>query len=308
MARDARFIGPVDRLLYLRSTMNATALSADDLYAMAQHLEERFFRKGSLLLSEGNYTDRIFLLVEGTVALRRGGRTYRVITPPGTAGLLAALSRNPIGTEARAEDDCLVLEMSIDDLYNSLEDSFDFLMSLIRAFTRDTAELQRRLELSGKLIRDEPVITPYPERPLDLVQRLVIIGRGGPFQNASLNALAEVAEKAAEVRLEAGTTLWREGDFSEYGINIVHGIVRCTGDDGRREFRMGPGSVIGTLETLGQLPRGYTAVAESRVVALRPNIEVLLDTLEDNVKLGRSFLAFLAGALDRLYERTAEQP
>ncbi|HMJ12523.1 MAG TPA: hypothetical protein VK524_13960, partial [Polyangiaceae bacterium] len=218
---------------------------------------------------------------------------------------LAALSRNPAGTEARAEEDSLTLEMSIDDLWNVTEESFDLLVALLRQLTREMAEVQRRMEVSGTLLRDEPLQTPYPERPLDLVQRLVVLRRGGPFQNASLNALAELAERAVELRLDPGTVLWREGEKSEFGLNIVHGVVRCEGDGGRRRFRMGPGSALGTLETIGQLPRSYEATTETPLVALRGNMEIVFDTLEDNAELGRAFLGFLAGALDKLYERSA---
>ena len=103
MANDARFISPIDRILYLQSSANLGALPADDLYTMALNLTERYFKKGSVLLSEGQVTGRIFFLVEGLVSLRRAGRVYRTLAPPATAGLLAALSRNPAGTEAYAE-------------------------------------------------------------------------------------------------------------------------------------------------------------------------------------------------------------
>ncbi len=305
MPRDARFIGPVDRILYLQSTANLGDIGPEALYALAHRLQERFFKKGSLLLEEGKLCDRVFLLVEGRVSLRRTDRTYRTLSPPGSAGLLAALSQNPAGTEARAEDDCLVLEMTIDDFWNATEDSFELLMSVIRQLTRQTATLQRDLERNGLLPRDKPIETPFPERPLDLVQRLVVLRRGGPFQNASLNPLTELAERAVELRLEPGTVLWREGEPSDYGVNIVHGIVACSGDGGKRRFRMGPGSVLGTLETMGQLPRSYDAVAETQLVALRGNVENLFDLLEDNFDLGRSFLSFLASVLDKLYERAA---
>jgi CRP-like cAMP-binding protein len=305
MAKDARFIGPVDRILYLQSSANLGALPADDLYSMALNLTERYFKKGTPLLSEGRVVDRVFFLVEGQVTLRRAGRLYRTLTPPGTAGLLAALSRNPAGTDAYAEEDTLALEMSIDDLWNVTEESFELLIAMLRELTREMAELQRRMEVAGALLREDPLHTPYPDRPLDLVQRLVVLRRGGPFQSASLNALAELAERAVELRLDPGTVLWREGDKAEYGLNIVHGVVSCVGDGGRRRFRMGPGSALGTLETLAQLPRSYEAVTETPVVALRGNMEIVLDTLEDNAELGRAFLGFLAGALDKLYERTA---
>ncbi len=109
-----------------------------------------------------------------------------------------------------------------------------------------------------------------------------------------------------EVRFEPGDVLWDVGDEATFGVHVVHGTVRCVGDDGLRVFPMGPGSVIGYSETLGRLERTYRATAETRVVGLRGSQEAFLDTLEDNAELGRVFMGFLASVLLDLYEKLAD--
>jgi CRP-like cAMP-binding protein len=165
--------------------------------------------------------------------------------------------------------------------------------------------VQRDLEREGLMQRDEPIETPYPERELDLVQRLVLMRQTGPYRDASLDPLIEMAKRAVEVRYAPGHTLWRAGEPSTWGMHVVHGVVRCTGEDGRRVFRMGPGSVVGYIETYADLPRGYDAVTEGRVVGLRGDTEAFFDVLEDNFELGIAFVGFLASLLTKLYERLA---
>jgi CRP-like cAMP-binding protein len=306
MDRQARFIGPVERLLYLRSMGNLDDMPAEEAADLAQRVRERSFRSGSLLLREGEVVTSAFFLVEGVVALRRGGRTYRVIQAPGTVGMLAALSASPRGVEARAETDCLTLELAGDEFVDTLEDNFRLLSRMIAQFSGQIAALQRKLEARGLSIREEPKITPYPERELDLVRRLVWLRRGGPFRSVSLDAMAEIARRLIEVRCEPGDVLWKQGERSEFGLQILHGIVVCTDDSAQRSFRMGGGSVLGMLEAYAHLPRGYDAVAETRLVALRADVEALLDVFEDNFEVGLAFVSFLAGVLDNLYERAAE--
>lgn len=305
MSRDARFIGPIERLLYLRTLPTIGELPASELANIAHYTRERFFKKGATLLPEGEPATSVFFLVEGRVSMLRGGRVIRVVEAPFAVGFLPVLSRDPNGIEVRAEVDTVALELGADELFDAFEDNFSLLANGVRQMSKQLVEIQRELELAGMMQRDEPVETPYPERELDLVERLVLMRKGGPYRDASLEPLVEMAKRATEVRFEPGEKLWNIGDPSDWGMHLVHGVVRCTGDDGARVFRLGPGSVVGYIETYAALPRGYEAVTETRVVGLRGDLETFFDALEDNFELGISFVGFLASLLVRLYERMA---
>lgn len=306
MTVDARFIGPIERLLYLRSLPSIGELPPGELASIAHFTRERSFRKGERLLVEGEPADKVFFLVEGRVSMRRGGRALREVEAPFAVGFLPVLANDPSGVEVRAEVDTLALELGADELLDAFEDSFTLLEGGIRQLSKQLVELQRELELRGSITREEPTETPYPEQELDLVQRLVLMRKTGPYREASLDPLVEMARRATEVRHEPGDVLWREGEPSTWGMHIAHGVVRCTGDGGKRVFRMGPGSVVGYIETYAGLPRGYEAIAETRVVGLRGDTEAFFDTLEDNFELGMAFIGFLAQLLTRLYDRLAE--
>ncbi len=307
MGRDARFIGPVERLLYLRTLPAIGLLPPPELATVAQNTRERSFGRGQRLMEEGSAADSVFFIVEGRVTARRDGRVLQRVEPPFAVGFLPVLSGDPDGMEVRAETDVLALELSAEDLFDALEDNFTLLEAAVRQFAKQLAEAQRSLEIRGLLTREEPIETPYPEGPLDLVQRLLLFRRGGPYAKASLDSVAEIARRAVEVRYEPGTRLWAEGEQATFGLQVIHGVVSCVGERGARRFRMGPGSVLGMVEANARLSRSYDAVTETRLVALRTETEVLFDVLEDSFELGLSFLRFLASVLTALYERTAEQ-
>jgi CRP-like cAMP-binding protein len=305
MSSDARYVGPVERLIYLRTLPSFGALPPEELAHLARNTHERFFRRGSRLLEEGREAAHVYFIVEGTVSTRRGGRVMQIIEPPWAVGFLPVLSNDPEGTEARAESDVVALELSGDDLLDAMEDNFSLLEAGIRLMSKQLAELQERLESRGLLERTEATPGPAIPHPLDLVQRLVLLRRNGPFRTASLDPLSELARRYVEVRHEPGSVLWRAGDPSSWGLHLVHGVVACNAPDGRRSFRMGHGSVLGLSEALGRAPRSYDAIAETQIVGLRAETNTFVDMLEDNFDIGLSFMRFLATLLTRLYERVA---
>ncbi len=165
MARDARFVGPVERLLYLRSMPGFARLNAAELLTVAYETRERFFRRGRHLLEEGSTARSVYFLVEGRVSVRRKHRVLQVIEPPFTVGFLPVLAGSQ-SVEARAEADTLALELPADSLIDAFEDSFALLETGVRQLARQFAEIQRRLELRGLVEREPPAQTTYPDHDL----------------------------------------------------------------------------------------------------------------------------------------------
>lgn len=302
---DARYISPVERLLYLQST-NFGNMPPEELASIAQLARERSFGKGAVVLKEGAPPESFHILAEGRVVLRRDGRLIQTVEAPGTVGLLAIVSQDPRGIEAIADTEVVTLELSATALLESLEDNFQMMENLLRGLSGQVATLQRELELRGQLPREAPAEVPYPHKSLDLVRRLLFLRSGGPFRTASLDAVTELARRAEEKRYEAGDVLWEEGEGADYGLYVFYGTVLCASNDGSRTFRLGPGSVVGFLEAYGRQPRSYRAVAETRLVVLSQQMTSVLDVLEDNVEIGFAFAGFLAKILVDLNTRMAK--
>lgn len=299
-----RFTSAIDRLIYLRGLPDLAKVDGGELAILAQHARERFFAASSQLLRQGERPDAMHFIVEGQVDVSRDGIVHQTCKSPHSVGFIPLLARNPEGVAAVAAVDTLTLEIPGPQMLELVEDNFNFLLAVLRGLSEQLGTTQRDLELRGLLERSEPQEGPYPEEPLDMVQRLTRLRRG-PYVSVNLEPLIEMSRFTEEIRAEPGEVLWREGDAAEYGLTIIHGIVRCTSSDGRRAFRMGNDSVLGYLDANARLPRAYDAVTETRLVALKGTTESYHDILEDHQEVGVAFVTFMANIITELRVKAA---
>ena len=78
---------------------------------------------------------------------------------------------------------------------------------------------------------------------------------------AELNAVASIAD---ELDLQEGATLIREGDRGREFLIVVEGSVKVT-KKGRRLAELGPGSFVGEIALIADVPRTATVAATSPV-------------------------------------------
>jgi CRP/FNR family cyclic AMP-dependent transcriptional regulator len=82
------------------------------------------------------------------------------------------------------------------------------------------------------------------------------------FANLSEEAMRQVAQLAAEVSVEAGKELVREGDYSYDVLAIEEGTARVE-RDGKAVADLAPGDVVGEMGVLERSQRNATVVATS---------------------------------------------
>jgi CRP-like cAMP-binding protein len=296
MSDRMRFVGPLERALYLKTLPAFEGLPLSELAALSQHMRERFFRKGSVLLRRGEPVGAIYVIVDGQ--LRASGGEFpseTLVGPEEAVGALSFLARSDAGVEAVAEIDTLTLELDSDIFLDLLEDHFGFLHHLMRNLAR--AMLRARMDTpDGTYFGADAALVAHPERPLDLVDRMVII-RGGTFSRSNIEVIAQMAQGAREMRFPAGTPLWGSGDRADFLYFILSGVVACRLEDGARTFRCGPRYPLGNLEAMARYPRWYDAVTETPVIALRSETEAFLDIMEDHFETAMEFVAATAAGL-----------
>jgi CRP-like cAMP-binding protein len=202
----------------------------------------------------------------------------------------------------------VALEFEEDAFHDILEDNFTILHNLIRRMAKRTLAVRRQIP-SGTYLAPLEGVLRVPNRPLNLVERIVLVRRpGSPFESASLEAISQLARQTPEVRFDAGQTLWKSGDRSEYALILISGTVSCTTQWGISRFRAGPGQPLGNVERLSGEPRWFTAVAETPVVAMRSDTEALLDILEDHFGMALSLVRAMAENLIRIRREQAGVP
>lgn len=290
---EMRFVGPVERALFLTKVPFLAELPPSDLALIAEHVRERHVRRGERIIDADEAPDVAFVVVEGWIRVTGAEHPLGVVQgPESEVGLYAMLARRD-GVVAEAEVDSLVLEFDAELIFELFEENFPFFHHVLRRLARATLEERRQMPDGTFLGQREPLIEVPTDRPLDLVERLLIM-RQGLFANASLDVVASIARGVEEVRVPAGTTLWRVGDPSGFLYSIVQGVARCEQPDGRGVFRAGPPYPLGHLESQCGEPRWYDLHAETDLVLSRSATERFLDALEDDADLAVHFLASLA--------------
>ena len=224
--------------------------------------------------------------------LRRGEEVVGHAGPLDAIGMTTMFSEEPADVEARAEVDTVTLEIPRDPLLEVFEDQFSILRHVLATGAGALIAARRTLPMAG--YQAEPaLVVPPPERSLDLVERLLLLRGNAPFRRGSVNALAEMARHQVELRLPAGAVLWRPGEPADHMLVVIAGAVACRTEDGI-EFAVGSRQGLGALDALSGHRRWYRATVTHDLVALRSNVEGMLDVLEDNVDLAVSLLSALA--------------
>jgi len=291
----------VRRVLTLRTFPGYAHLPPDQLAVVAEHARERSYAKGSHLLTEGSPVRSIFFIVRGKVEFRRSGRSVRVMGAKAIVGGLAAFAEDPRGYDCIALEDTEVLEMSSMDTFDIFEDNFLLLQIVLRGMAREVLDARRRLPQGAGFSNDVEEDCHCSPDPLDLVERMALIRQSMTFAQSRLDAISDMAREAREVRLPAGTSLWKEGDLADHFLILVTGLLECRTEDGQ-SFRFGPGDVVGVLDANADVPRWFTADVARDLVALRIDTESLGDVLEDNFDMARDLLRGMAGAILGLLE------
>lgn len=300
---DARFVSPVERLMYLSKLPMFATLEPQDLAVLALYAQEKHFARGEVLLREGQPVHSIYTLVSGRVAVSRSGRLVRDFGAGAEVGAMALLGRVEGGVEAVARSSGLALVLGADALYDIFEDHFSILDGVLSATARMLRRERKALGPSGGI--REPVHGPVavPDRPLDLVERMFLLRRTMPFASTSITGLGELAQRCREVRYQAGETLWQAGSPSEHSVLLLAGQVACRSAD--QQFALGPGDAVGVIDLMAKEPHVHDAIIEEPSVGLALDWDAFADVLEDHFDMGIAALATVARLVVQAFERTA---
>ena len=216
---------------------------------------------------------------------------------------LASLAQVRLSREVVAIADTTALTFTHEDQVDVFEDNFEILASVLRGVAGAFLDA---LAAAGPAARRQPppALPASPVHSLGLVEKIAALRGAPPYDEAPLEALAELARESPQVRFAAGERLWSAGDESGWSLAIVAGSV--TGASGEQsEVRVIAGSIAGALDCMAGRPRELDAVAETDVVGLRIEIGTLLDVLEDHTDMALGLLHSMARDVLALRERNA---
>lgn len=298
-------IGAVERTLILKTFPGFGNIGADELAVLAAIARERTFGAGETMHSPGKPVQAFHLVFRGQVQIYRNGKPTQLLGPRSSVGGLAALAGDMNGTHAVALEGVLALEIDADDMDDVFEDHFSMIQAIIGSLAGTLRSVQMQMGGGAAFESARKVAQISTARPLTLVDKMFALRSATNFAEASMEALANMAQGMTERRYAPGDRLWRVGERADYSVLLITGVVECEAD-GVKPFTFGPGYYVGGLDSLSHSDRWYGCRAVSDVVALVLERQKLFDVLEDHTDMGIQMMRSLARGVNALFERMAK--
>lgn len=134
------------------------------------------------------------------------------------------------------------------------------------------------------------------DRQVGTVERLLHLRRAPVIGSLDPDDLAVIAEASRPRTFKVGERLLDESTRSLGTYFIVEGRVHLE-RQGRAVGHATPGSALGGVGILAHSPPGFTAVAESDVLALELDADAMLEVLDENYSILRHLLRAIAGQI-----------
>ena len=136
MGRSRTSMSPMERVLALRTIPLFEDLSTADLRRLADLAEERVFVDGEVISSEGEIGDELHLVLDGTVAVTRGGTgaasTVARRGPGDVVGEMSIITRNPRVASLIAEGDVRTIRIGRQEFESMIRERPDVSLAMMR--------------------------------------------------------------------------------------------------------------------------------------------------------------------------------
>ena len=234
---------------------------------------------GSKFFEEGDKAgflkrERMFLLLEGEVAMMAKGQPIGVVRIGEIFGEMAVIADAPRTATALAKTNCRVVSLDIKEFHRGLQAKPEFALMLMGMMI---------LRLRGMLARLGQSALGAPG---DSESSAV-------FDKAMLASLAKGLGEQATARHGAGTVLFREGSAGVLMYVVLEGSVAVS-IKGQVVGRVGPGGMFGEMALVDQSTRTASATAETDCTLLAINRAVFMNLVKANPQFGAALLGAVA--------------
>jgi CRP/FNR family cyclic AMP-dependent transcriptional regulator len=218
--------------------------------------------------------DKMYLLLEGQVALSAKGKPLGAVKVGHIFGEMAAISDSPRSATAVARSDCRVIALDDKQFYAALQKKPEFALMMLGVL------IQR---LRGMLAQLSGV--PSAQTKESRV-----------FDKKLLGSLQSGLGDTATVRYERGKIIMVAGQTGALMYVVVEGRISIQ-IRGTVVEMVGPGGVFGEMALIDQSPRSANAVAETDCALLAINRNVFLSLVKSDPTFGISLLSAMAERL-----------
>jgi CRP/FNR family cyclic AMP-dependent transcriptional regulator len=218
--------------------------------------------------------DKMYLLVEGQVALSAKGKPLGAVKVGHIFGEMAAISDSPRSATAVAKSDCRVMSLDDKQFIAALQKKPEFALMMLGTM------IVRLREMLAK-VSGIPTASDKESRVFDK-KLLASLQAGMGEQNT--------------VRYEKGKIIMVAGQTGAFMYVLLDGRVAIS-IRGAVIERVGPGGVFGEMALVDQSPRAANAAAETDCSLLAINRAVFLNLVKSEPTFGISLLSSMAERL-----------
>ena len=218
--------------------------------------------------------DKMYLLLEGQVALSARGKPLGAVKVGHIFGEMAAISDSPRSATAVARSECRVISLDDKQFTAALQKKPEFALMMLGTL------IVRLREMIAKLSG-----IPTAETKESRV-----------FDKKLLASLHAGLGAQATVRYERGKVIMVAGQTGALMYVVLEGKVAIS-IRGAVVERVGPGGVFGEMALVDQSPRSANAAAETDCTLLAINRNVFLNLVKSEPNFGISLLSAMAERL-----------
>ena len=227
--------------------------------------------------------ERMFLLLEGEVAMNVKGQPIGVVKVGEIFGEMAVIADAPRTATALAKTSCRVVTLDIKEFHRGLQVKPEFALMLMGMMI---------LRLRGMLAR-------LAESALG---KSGDIGESSVFDKGMLASLAKGLGEQGTANHAAGTVLFKEGSAGALMYVVLEGRVAVS-IKGQVVGRVGPGGMFGEMALVDQAARTASAAAETDTTLLAINRTVFMNLVKANPEFGAALLGAVAKRVRYIAER-----
>ena len=222
--------------------------------------------------------DRMYLLLEGAVALSIGGKSLDTVNPGEVFGEMATITNSPRSATATAKSACRVIALDGGQFQKAIQKTPAFALMLMSIMIDRLRLTLARLAMLKAL----------PDNAAGDERRV--------FDDETLDEIATRLGNPALLRYMPRKTVIKAGEAGVLMYLPREGRVAIMAD-GRLLERVGVGGVFGEMALVNNAPRAADAVAETECALLAVNRQQLRQIVQSNPEFGLSLLKLIAKRL-----------
>lgn len=302
----------VERELFLRA-MSPARPPPEVARQIAQTLKDVYVKAGEVIFRRGDAPRASAFVVRGELVYEGvDGEDDQTFGPGSMIGILDLNIGRPRVRTAIAKTDLHLLEMNYDQWLEVLEDFPDFTATARRNVAATLHDVNLALAPSGgfdEIAKAEAAEgrTSVGSREASLISRISMLRKTRHFEQASVHAIAQIAERGEILRPDAGDLVLRPGGARERLFFVMSGSVtveRRVAPELRATF--GAGRIVLAGAAFSDALSSYTMMAGANAALLAFDLADLDDVADDHFDIVKSVLRGISIDRDQLQSLRAK--